>query len=349
MSSIVRPSRSRLLQLITAMLPYAALILIFVGMGVRDLIRESHVNSDGVHDTPAIFCTQQNLSSLARECAPIIVAAAGMTLVILTGGIDLSAGSIMGVSSAVACLAANRFQNPALGMLCGVGAGLLCGVLNGTLVIGLRVQSFIVTLGMLMSLRGITRLLNKNSSVYIGDGIIDKATSSALLANFKWLSGNIPGVGVPWFLLVAIAAVVVLGIVLNYTRLGRRLYAVGSNEEAARLSGVRVGPTKLVAYAIAGMTAGMAGVMNATRLGGSTPQTGESKELTIIAAVVIGGTSLLGGQGTIAGCVLGTVLMQALSSACTSLRLDDSYQMVIIGLFLVGAAAIDLLRHEKAS
>jgi len=201
----------------------------------------------------------------------------------------------------------------------------------------------------LMSLRGITRLLNKNSSVYIGDGIIDKATSSALLANFKWLSGNIPGVGVPWFLLVAIAAVVVLGIVLNYTRLGRRLYAVGSNEEAARLSGVRVGPTKLVAYAIAGMTAGMAGVMNATRLGGSTPQTGESKELTIIAAVVIGGTSLLGGQGTIAGCVLGTVLMQALSSACTSLRLDDSYQMVIIGLFLVGAAAIDLLRHEKAS
>ncbi len=347
-SNSEKPSRSNLSHLFTALLPYAALILIFAGMGIRDLVRASHVDANGVHDTPAIFCTQSNLSSLARECAPIIVAAAGMTLVILTGGIDLSAGSIIGVASSVSCLGANYFQSPLLGMMCGTLAGMFCGLMNGTLVIGLRVQSFIVTLGMLMSLRGVARLLNNNASVYIGDGVTERKAASALLVSFKQLSGNIPGINLPWFILVAIAAVVVLGVVLNYTRLGRRFYAVGSNEEAARLSGVRVGRTKLAAYTLAGLTAGIAGVMNATRLGGSTAQTGEKTELTIIAAVVIGGTSLMGGQGTITGCVLGTLLMQALSSACTSLQINDAYQMVIIGIFLVGAAAVDSWRRRKA-
>ena len=340
--STVPAFRSWLWQLCTALLPYAALSLIFAGMGARDLVRMSH-------NQPAIFCTVSNLSSLARECAPIIVAAAGMTLVILTGGIDLSAGSIMGVAGAVACLGTNYFQCPVQGMLCGVVAGTVCGLANGSMIIGLRVQPFIVTLGMLMSYRGITRLENNNASIYIGDGITDRKISSALLTSFKWLSGSVPGLGLPWFILVAIVSVAILGIVLNHTRLGRRLYAVGSNEEAARLSGVRVGRTKLAAYTLGGLTAGVAGVMNATRLGGSTAQSGEKAELTIIAAVVIGGTSLMGGQGTITGCVLGTVLMQALSSACTSLQINDAYQMVIIGIFLVGAAAVDSLRRRKAA
>ncbi len=341
--SVDPQSRSRLWHVFTALLPYAALIFIFAGMGLRDAVRANQ------YHLPVIFWTMSNLGPMAIDCALTIVAAAGMTLVILTGGIDLSVGSIIGVASAVACLATNYFQNCALGMALGVVVGMLCGLLNGALVIGLRVQPFIVTLGALMSLRGVCRLLNNNSYISIGDGLKDPKAALALMARFKWLSGKIPGVDLPWFLVVAIAVVALLWVVLNSTRLGRRLYAVGSNEEAARLSGVRVQRTKILAYTIAGTTAGLAGVMNATRLGGSSAQTGETTELTIIAAVVIGGTSLSGGQGTVMGCVIGAILMVALSGSCTSLRIDDAWQKVIIGMFLIGAAAVDRLRRGKAN
>ncbi len=343
-TSAAAPSRSRLWHFFTALLPYAALIFIFAGMGARDLVRSSNGER-------AIYVTRSNLNSLATECAPVIVAAAGMTLIILTGGIDLSVGSILGVACATACLATNQFRSPALGMILGALSGMVCGVLNGSLIIALRVPPFIVTLGSLMTLRGVCRLLNgKNTSIYVGviEGLNDRKESTALLKSFQWLSKNVPWLNIPIFVPLAIAVVFILWIVLSFTKLGRRLYAVGSNEEAARLSGVRVGWTKLAAYAIGGLMAGIAGVMIAARLGSSSATTGTGDELSIIAAVVIGGTSLSGGQGTISGCVIGAVLMKALSSACTSLHIDDAYQMVIIGLFLIAAVAVDRLRRQKA-
>ena len=352
-SSAGPSSRSRVWQLFTALLPYAALIFIFGGMSARDLLRMAHVDASGQYDLPAIFCTKSNLNSMAIDCAPFIVAAAGMTLVMLTGGIDLSVGSIIGVASAVACAMTNRHRSAAFGMVCGVAAGMLCGLVNGTLVVALRVQPFIVTLGALMSLRGVCRLVNmmkeNASSIYIGDGVKGADERKALMSNFIWpASTRVPFLDIPLYIPIAAAAVCVLWIVLDYTRLGRKLYAVGSNEEAARLSGVSIARTKLWAYSIAGMMAGVAGVMNASRLRGSSAETGSGAELTIIAAVVIGGTSLSGGQGTISGCVIGVILMNALSSACTSLQVPDAWQMVIIGLFLIAAAAIDRLRRAKA-
>ncbi len=346
-------SRSRVWQLFTGLLPYAALIFIFGGMGGRDLLRMAHVDEFGQHDLQAIFCTKLNLYSMAIDSAPFIVAAAGMTLVMLTGGIDLSVGSIIGVASAVACRMANRHQSAAFGMACGVGAGMLCGMVNGTLVVALRVQPFIVTLGALMSLRGVCRLVNmvteNGASIFITDGVEGAEAKKTLMSNFIWpASTRVPFLDIPLYIPIAAAAVGVLWIVLDFTRLGRKLYAVGSNEEAARLSGVSVSRTKLWAYTIAGMMAGIAGVMNASRLRGSSAETGFGAELTIIAAVVIGGTSLSGGQGTISGCVIGVVLMNALSSACTSLQVPDAWQMAIIGLFLIAAAAVDRLRREKA-
>ncbi|HLX62818.1 MAG TPA: ABC transporter permease [Planctomycetota bacterium] len=306
-------------------------------MGIRDLLLPQ-----------AIFLNAGNLRSMATDCAPTIVAAVGMTFVILTGGIDLSVGSIIGVSAAAASLATNHFQSVAVGIAFGVAAGALCGVVNGMMVVGLRVQPFIVTLGTLMSMRGLCHLLNSNATIFIGDGVIEKKGALALNARMGWLSKSDPWSGVPRFVPIVLAAILIARAMLKHTRLGRRLYAVGSNEEAARLSGVRVASVKLIAYGIGGFMAGIAGVMYACRMGGSGSYTGSGEELTVIAAVVIGGTSLLGGQGTVTGCVIGAVLMRSISYTCTSLRIPDAYQLVISGMFLVAAAALDRLRREKA-
>lgn len=340
MASTLDPPRSRIWYVFTALLPYLTLVIIFGTMFVRDRYLPQ-----------ATFFTRYNLSGLATDCAPTIVAAAGMTVVMLAGGIDLSVGSIIGVSSAIASYSATRFQSASLGICAGMAAGMLCGLFNGTLVTLLKVQPFIVTLGSLLSLRGVCYLLNgngtTNASIFVGEGL-EKSEALKLAANFKWISGNMPYVELTRFVPLVAAVVFVLWVVLNHMRLGRRIYAVGSNEEAARLSGVRIARTKIAAYAIGGLAAGIAGVMNASRIGGSFTNTGSGEELTVIAAVVIGGTSLSGGQGAISGCVIGAILMKALSSACTFLHVEEAWQKVIIGLFLIGAAALDRLRREKA-
>jgi ribose/xylose/arabinose/galactoside ABC-type transport system permease subunit len=146
---------------------------------------------------------------------------------------------------------------------------------------------------------------------------------------------------------VAALVVAVFWVVLNHMKLGRRIYAVGSNEAAARLSGVRIQLTKWLVYALCGLTAGLAGALMVSRVGGPSANTAQGEELVVISAVVIGGASLSGGQGGIGGCVIGAVLMSALSSACTSFGISDALQAIIIGHFLIGAVAVDHLRRAR--
>src|ERR1043165_5292890 len=251
--------RSRIWLVVTALLPYLALLLLFGAMFIRDRLLPQ-----------PIFCTGSNLAALAKDCAPTIVAAAGVTVVMLTGGIDLSVGSMIGVASAVATYSANHLNSAVLGMTAGAAAGLLCGLFNGALVTALKVQPFIVTLGSLMSLRGVCYLVNGtvNARIYIGDGL-DKQNALDLGTRYKWLADDMPFLHLTRFVPLAAAVIFVFWIVLNHLRFGRRIYAVGSNEEAARLSGVRVARTKIAAYALGGLTAGIAGVMYAPGIGGS--------------------------------------------------------------------------------
>ena len=326
--------------LFTALLPYAVLIFILGIMGVRDGIRVFQ-GSD-----PRFF-TLGNFSTLARECAPVIVAAAGMTLVIVSGGIDLSVGSIMAISAGVAGYTANLTHSAVAGLSLGVFAGLICGMYNGVLIVALRVPPFIATLGTLMALRGLVEIITDHSSIFVGDGM-NRTERDHLSAAFQWLSkSELPHTGIPTPLLVAILVVFIFWVMLNRMRIGRRIYAVGSNEAAARLSGVRILWTKWLVYAISGLTAGLAGTLIVARVGGPAANMGTGQELLVISAVVIGGASLSGGQGTIGGCVIGAVLMSALSGACTSFGISDALQKIVIGHFLIGAVAVDQFRRAR--
>ena len=331
--------QSRLWKIVTAILPYAVLLIILGVMGARDWYR---VNN-GMR---AQFMTPDTLRSIASDCAPIIIAAVGMTLIIVSGGIDLSVGSIMGISSAVAGALTNHFQSAPAGLLFGILTGVCCGIFNGLLIVGLRVPPFIATLGTLMSFRGACILLT-NGSIFIGNGM-ESSIASAVRAQFTWVfSTDVPGLGFSVAYVLVALIVALFWVVLNLTRLGRRIFAIGSNEDAARLSGVRVAPVKVGVYLLGGFLAGVAGIVLAARIGGVAPTTAEGYELPIIAAVVIGGASLSGGQGTLSGCVIGALLMSVLKTACTSFQINDAYQKIIIGLFLVAAVALDQYRREK--
>jgi len=322
-----------------ALLPYAALLLILTVMGARDLWRLSQ-------NLKVVFFTLDNFITLAKECAPVIVAAAGITLVVIAGGIDLSVGSTMGLAGAVAGWITNHFVNSTAGLLLGTAAGLLCGLYNGLLVIALDLPPFIATLGTLMAFRGACELVTGNGSIFIGEKM-PAAQASALRDSFQWISnGSLPVLNIAPSIVVAALTVSILWVLLNQTRFGRRVYAVGSNAEASRLSGVRVWAVRLGTYALCGMLAGLAGVLVTARLGGPSANSALGQELVVISAVVIGGASLNGGQGNVSGCVIGAALMAVLSNACTSLSVPDSWQKIIIGHFLVGAVAVDRLRRK---
>lgn len=334
-----KENSSKLGGAMAALLPYAALLLILAVMGGRDAWRTSN-------GLKAIFFTLDNFISLAKECVPVIVAAVGMTLVVVSAGIDLSVGSTMGLAGAVAGLAANHFSNPWLGLLLGVAAGCACGIYNGLLIVALDLPPFIGTLSTLMAFRGGCELLTNNGSIFIGDGM-KSSDGSALRKSFQWLSnGEVPNLNVSPSFIVAALTVAFLWVLLNMTRFGRRVYAVGSNAEAARLSGVGVPAVRMWTYALCGLLAGLAGVLVAARLGGPAANSGLGQELVVISAVVIGGASLSGGQGNVSGCVIGAALMAVLSNACTSLNVPDSWQKIIIGHFLAGAVAVDRMRRR---
>ncbi|BAY31349.1 inner-membrane translocator [Nostoc carneum NIES-2107] len=280
------------------------------------------------------FATAGNAVNILRQASINIVLATGMTFVILTGGIDLSVGSILAVSAVVAVLVSLL---PALGWAAVPAAlltGLLLGLVNGALITFLDVPPFIVTLGSLTALRGAAYLVANGTTVINPD------------LNFAWVGNSYLG-PIPWLVIIALLTVAASWFILRQTVLGVQIYAVGGNERAARLTGIKVNRVLLFVYGVSGLLAGLAGIMSASRLYSATGLLGQGYELDAIAAVILGGTSFTGGIGTIGGTLLGALIIAVLNNGLTLLNMSYFWQLVVKGLVIIVAVMIDRLRRRS--
>ncbi|OWJ66863.1 ABC transporter permease subunit [Inquilinus limosus] len=283
------------------------------------------------------FASWQNVSIVMQQAAINTVLAAGMTFVILTGGIDLSVGSILAASAMVAVIGSLIPDLGLVGIVFGLLAGLIFGLANGVLIAFLRLPPFIVTLGSLTAVRGIARLLGGDTTVF----------NPSLSFDFI---GNGTVLGVPWLVIIAFLVIVISWLVLRRTVLGVHIYSVGGNPDAARLSGIKVWRVLLFVYGASGLLAGLGGVMSAARLyAANGTQLGVSYELDAIAAVILGGTSFVGGIGSIWGTLVGALIIAVLSNGLILVGVPDVWQYIIKGLIIIGAVALDRLRLQGSA
>lgn len=285
------------------------------------------------------FHTGANLVQLARQAVIVTMAALGMTYIIISGGIDLSVGSMVAFVSVVIAFLLNAGYSPAVAAFGGIAAGAAAGLLNGFLITRLRVGPFIVTLGTLLIIRGAAKGIAHEQKIDAPSSILDNLLALLGPEN-RWMLVP-PGV---W--LTALAAVV-MGLVLRYTVFGRQVIAVGSNEQAARLCGINVERVKLYVFALGGLFAGLAGLLMYSRLTVGDPTVAIGLELDVIAAAVIGGASLSGGEGTILGSVLGALIMATIRAGTSQMGWSNWIQEIVTGAIIVVAVALDRLRVSK--
>ncbi|MBV9304178.1 MAG: ABC transporter permease, partial [Acidobacteriaceae bacterium] len=282
------------------------------------------------------FLTKVNLSSVARQTAVINMMALGMTPVIISGGIDISVGSILAIAGLFGAMAIKSGQPIPVALAIGIGTGFLCGTLNGLFITQLRISPFIVTLGTLGIYRGIALVVSKGLPVH------------EIPASFSYLgAGTLLGIPVSLWTLAACA--ILMHFVLENTKLGRYTFAIGSNESAAYYAGVPIKFHLTSVYAITGILTGLAGMIEASRLMTGQPTAGQGYELQAIAAVVIGGGSLRGGEGSVAGTLVGAFIIGLLSNGSDLLGVNPYWQQVIIGAVIIAAVGFDELRKRKLS
>jgi ribose transport system permease protein len=271
------------------------------------------------------------------------VLALGVTFVIVTGGIDLSIGTVMTLSAVMTGVVITRWQLPIpLGIASGLATGAAAGFANGALIAKLKVPPFIATLGMLNVAKGLALVTSGLRPIYFSD-----TPAFNELAMGSALGKLVPGLEVPNLVLVLFGAAIVAGFALNKSILGRYACALGSNEEATRLSGVHVDAWKMAVYSVCGLFAGLAGVLIAARLDSAQPSLGLGYELDAIAAAVIGGTSLSGGEGTILGTVIGAFVISILTNGLRILSVPQEWQTVVTGAIVIAAVYLDILRRRR--
>lgn len=275
------------------------------------------------------FLTVDNMLNVLRQVSINGIIAVGMTFVIITGGIDLSVGSILALSGVIACSLAHPDTYPVfVAVGAGLLVGLLCGVINGTIIAYGKVAPFIVTLGMLTIARGATLVFTG------GRPVINLSDAYNNIGG-----GYIQGIPVPIYVLIF---VILIGMfLLNFTRFGRHVYAVGGNELAARVSGLNPARVKIAVYAISGLLSGLAGIILSSRVMAGSPVAGEGYELDAIAAVVIGGSSLAGGVGKIGGTVIGALIIGFMNNGLDLLNVSSYYQQIVKGLIIIAAVLLD--------
>jgi ribose/xylose/arabinose/galactoside ABC-type transport system permease subunit len=297
----------------------------------------------------SFLANKQRLSIIILQVSVIGIIAVGVTQVIITAGVDLSSGSVVGLAAMVAASLAQTSLNPRAvypsltdispiwAILAGLGVGLLAGSVNGFLIARTKIPPFIATLGMMVSARGLAKWYTLGQPVALLDD------------SFTWLgkSFNIFGFPLPLPVIIFLLVAVIFHIALGYTRYGKFTYAIGANPQAARVSGINIGSHLIKVYAIAGLLSGLAGVMTAARAASGQPGMGVAYELDAIAAAVIGGTSLSGGVGRITGTVIGTIILGVLTSGFTFLKVGAYYQEIIKGIIIVAAVIIDQHRQNK--
>ncbi len=286
-------------------------------------------------DKNPVFLTPGNLAAIARQTAVITIMAMGMTMVMVSGGIDLSVGSILALASVIGSLGMAGGMPAVAGFLICLAVGAACGLANGAAVATLKIPAFIVTLGAMGIYRGL--------ALYLCDGnaVVGLPQSFGYLAEKNFLGF------VPLPLLIVIAIALIVHFALGSTQLGRYSYAMGSNQEAARYAGIRVSRYQILYYTILGGLAGLAGAIETSRLVTGQPNAGEGYELNVIAAVVIGGGSLSGGQGTVVGTIIGSLIMGVLANGGNLLQISSFIQKTIIGAVIVLAVTFDEFQRRR--
>ncbi|TCL03399.1 MULTISPECIES: ABC transporter permease [Sodalis] len=324
-----------------AMVQYG-IILAFIALCVVIAVAGEWAVATGLW-TENYFLSQENTLIVLRQISINGILAIGMTFVIITAGVDLSVGSVLGLAGIVAARFATTSNSMAIGgndwpllmpIAVAVGIGLVCGFLNGIVLSKYRLQPFIVTMGMLSAARGLTLLTTDGNPV------------SQLRDNFRWLgNGYVLGIPVPVLIFVVLFAIA--WFVLNKMTFGRYVYAVGGNEKSARTSGINVLRVKVIVYTLCGVLAAMAGIILTARTGSAQTSAGASYELDAIAAVVIGGTSMVGGIGTLRGTLFGVLIIGVMNNGLDLLGVQSYYQQIIKGALIVFAVMLDPSRKQQ--
>ncbi len=289
------------------------------------------------------FFQVENLIGILIATTVNGVLALGVTFVIITAGIDLSIGTVMTLAAVMTGVLITNWHVPIpLGILGGMATGALAGVLNGVLIAKAKLPPFIATLGVLNVAKGLALVFSSLRPIYFNDTPVFNNTAMGSI-----VGAVIPGFPVPNLVLVLFVGALIASLVLSKTSLGRYTFALGSNEEATRLSGVNVDRWKIAVYGVSGLFAGIGGVLISARLNSAQPSLGFGYELDAIAAAVIGGTSLSGGEGTILGTVIGAFIISTLTNGLRILSVPQEWQTVITGVILLLAVYLDIIRRRR--
>ncbi len=287
------------------------------------------------------FFKLENIIAILLATGVNGVLALGVTFVIISAGIDLSVGTVMTFSSVMAGVIITFWKLPVpLGVLVGILSGALCGLVNGTVVAKMKVPPFIATLGMFYITKGLSLVISGIKPIYFNDTPVFRQIAMGSI-----IGAILPGYDVPNAVLILFGAAIIAGLILNRTILGRYTFALGSNEEATRLSGVNTAFWKIAVFTLCGSFSGLAGVMMAARLNSAQPALGAGYELDAIAAAVIGGTSLSGGEGTILGTIIGAFIISVLANGLRILSVPQEWQMVVTGAIVIMAVYADIRRR----
>jgi ribose transport system permease protein len=282
------------------------------------------------------FLTGPNFKIILTQTVIVAIGTLGMTLIIVSGGIDLSVGSVVALASVVGATALAKGQSPGVAAGLSIAVGLAIGVVNGLIIGGFRMMPFIVTLGMMGVARGLAKWLSGNQTINVPDSVLNK------VMDLKDPTRLFP---LPLGVWLVLALACLMAVVMRNTVFGRYIFALGSNEAAARLCGIRVQLQKVVIYSVAGLFFGLAGLMQLSRLTQGDPTVAIGLELDIIAAVVIGGASLSGGVGSIAGSMIGALTMAVLRNGSNQMGWPTYMQEIIIGGVIILAVGVDKLRQ----
>jgi ribose transport system permease protein len=291
---------------------------------------------------PATFMSLSNIELMMRQSIVVGLGAIGMTYVIMTGGIDLSAGSVVAFSAVTTAIVQKQTSNPILALVSGIGVGILAGLVNGTIVAKLKVGPFITTLVSMLIIRGLAKGLSNERSVNsVPDSWLRELVSSLgdgekwrLMTHGAWI----------WIILL-----VIMHFVLYRTVFGRNVVATGSNEKTAILCGIKTDRVKIAVYTLCGFFAGLAGLMSFSRSTVGDPSGSQGEELKMIAAAVIGGASLSGGEGSLIGALFGTLIMTTINMGCVQMQIPNWVQEILTGLIILIAVGVDKWRLAKAA
>lgn len=340
MPGTVRPRRSRVARLLWKYAaPFVGLALVLAFFELYLGIRHDPDALLRVRYEPSNFLTPLNLKFVAAQTVYIAVCAIGMTFIMIGGGIDLSVGSVMALCCVICALMIKAGYSVPVSVIVTLAVGAGIGLVNGLLITRLRIIPFVVTLGMMLIARGLAKALADNKQVRL-DRIPESLTNFPMAIQSDAWWDFAPSV---WMML---ALAVVGSVLLNMTRFGRRTFATGANEMAARFSGIRVNRQKCLLYTMGGLLTAVSGVVVFGSIGIGDPTVAQGAELTVIAAVVVGGGSLLGGEGSVLGTIIGAFMLSFLVNGCTLANFPNYVQDIVIGAIIVLAVALDYFRRK---